>query len=482
MSEDHSNVSHESPKLKSSVLKVWPANQDEIPSKLVKTILESDGILQLNSKPNSKEAKKGSPTMNGYKLTALKKFSEDLQQDSSASEHEEEAKHEGQEIKEPKLKNLIKKEIPSEKVHEKISFIGTFHTEKYQLMKGYLDGSDKQLRLYYTRLEPFGNRIASICFIHGFGEHSGRFMEFADFFAKQGFVIHLIDLRGYGHSGGARANGSVEEFHHDVELLIRQANRNLPLFIYAHSMGASILTSLLIRNPYLHITGVILTSGLFAFPKERPMPWIKKAFVKIIGTHVEELMINASLNTTSLTQNNDNIIRIFQDRLMMPLVGVRNVKAILEMIEFNVPNASKFKYPCLIVHGNNDTVTNYRASVKLFKGIVGQEKQLEIFEDGFHELHLDDDREKLKLMVLEWMQKRLENSPKNLGEFNTLKVGLKDNNKYKKMILTAILMIVYFGFLKHFRGHKMYNTKLKLFLYPLFYLINIFFRRHGIRL
>jgi alpha-beta hydrolase superfamily lysophospholipase len=307
-------------------------------------------------------------------------------------------------------------------------------------------------------------------------------MEYADFFAKQGFVIHLIDLRGYGHSGGARANASVEEFHHDVELLIRQANRNLPLFLYAHSMGASILASLLIRNPYLHITGVIFTSGLFAFPKERPMPWIKKAFVKILGTHVEELMINASLNTTSLTQNNDNIIKIFQDRLMMPLVGVRNVKSILEMIEFVVPNASKFKYPVLIVHGNNDTVTNYRASVKLFKGIVGQEKQLEIFEDGFHELHLDDDREKLKLMVLEWMQKRLEKSPKNLGEFNSLRVGLKDNNKYKKMILTALLVIVYFGFLKHFRGHKMYNTKLKLFLYPLFYFINIFFRRHGIRL
>lgn len=49
--------------------------------------------------------------------------------------------------------------------------------------------------------------------IHGFGEHSGRFLhvfyiyyiyQLADFYAKGGFEVHLLDLRGFGYSGGAR--------------------------------------------------------------------------------------------------------------------------------------------------------------------------------------------------------------------------------------------------------------------------------------
>lgn len=40
--------------------------------------------------------------------------------------------------------------------------------------------------------------------IHGFGEYSGRFLDFSEFFVQKGYVVHLIDLRGFGFSGGAR--------------------------------------------------------------------------------------------------------------------------------------------------------------------------------------------------------------------------------------------------------------------------------------
>jgi len=113
-------------------------------------------------------------------------------------------------------------------------------------------------------------------------------------------VVHLIDLRGFGYknikdfplkwirfSGGARANASVTELHRDIEVLLRQASPNLPLFLYGHSMGAALVTSLLIRNPFIHISGVILTSGLFGFPKERNMPWVKRCFIKLAGDVLE---------------------------------------------------------------------------------------------------------------------------------------------------------------------------------------------------
>lgn len=60
---------------------------------------------------------------------------------------------------------------------DKSKFIGEIITENYRIMRGYLPGTDTHLRLYYTKLEPFGKKFASLCIVHGFGEHSGRFLD-----------------------------------------------------------------------------------------------------------------------------------------------------------------------------------------------------------------------------------------------------------------------------------------------------------------
>lgn len=59
---------------------------------------------------------------------------------------------------------------------DKSKFIGEFLTDNYKVMRGYINGAGNRLRLYYTRLEPLAKKLASLCIIHGYGEHSGRFI------------------------------------------------------------------------------------------------------------------------------------------------------------------------------------------------------------------------------------------------------------------------------------------------------------------
>lgn len=61
-------------------------------------------------------------------------------------------------------------------LEDKSKFVGEFLTDNYKVMRGYINGVGTQLRLYYTKLEPLGRKIASLCIVHGFGEHSGRFI------------------------------------------------------------------------------------------------------------------------------------------------------------------------------------------------------------------------------------------------------------------------------------------------------------------
>jgi alpha-beta hydrolase superfamily lysophospholipase len=61
----------------------------------------------------------------------------------------------------------------------------------------------------------------------------------------------------------------------------------LPLFVFGHSAGAALVASLLIRNPYLNISGVIFSSALFQFHKSRKIPLKKKIFLKLMANDLE---------------------------------------------------------------------------------------------------------------------------------------------------------------------------------------------------
>jgi Lysophospholipase len=70
----------------------------------------------------------------------------------------------------------------------------------------------------------------------------------------------------------------------------------------------------------------------------------------------------------------------------------------------------------LIIHGKEDTVTDYEASIKFYYKISTEHKDIKIFEDGYHEIHHDNDRELLHKFMLEFLQKRLQsNNLKNIG-------------------------------------------------------------------
>ena len=109
----------------------------------------------------------------------------------------------------------------------------------------------------------------------------------ADHFVREGFVVHLIDLRGFGFSGGTHGVAKIEELHDDIKLLLQQVDTNLPLFLYGHSIGASLVSSFLMRNKWIHISGVILTSAVFGFAQETKINWARKYFIRVFGSYFE---------------------------------------------------------------------------------------------------------------------------------------------------------------------------------------------------
>ena len=70
------------------------------------------------------------------------------------------------------------------------------------------------LKLYYQVWCP-DNPKAVLQIIHGFGEHSGRYLNVVNKLASGGYAVYINDLRGHGKSGGIRTH--VDYFDQYVE-------------------------------------------------------------------------------------------------------------------------------------------------------------------------------------------------------------------------------------------------------------------------
>lgn len=93
----------------------------------------------------------------------------------------------------------------------------------------------------------------------------------------------LIDLTGFGYSGGPRGCAVVEVLENDVITLLSQARPELPLFVYAHSMGGLATMKLLLERPALNVSGCVFTSPLLVMPKDRNISAAKLFIVKQLG-------------------------------------------------------------------------------------------------------------------------------------------------------------------------------------------------------
>jgi len=150
-----------------------------------------------------------------------------------------------------------------------------------------IDGTDI---FFYRWLPDEKNNIKAVLqIIHGMGEHSGRYKEFAQALTDAGFAVYSNDHRGHGKTGGTPGTFGhfadkggwelvISEIFKLTEI-IKQENPLKNIFIYGHSLGAFLAS----YNSLIHgkeIRGMIISGT-----KTTPGP------VENIGTLIAKMQI-----------------------------------------------------------------------------------------------------------------------------------------------------------------------------------------------
>src|SRR6056297_645530 len=202
--------------------------------------------------------------------------------------------------------------------------------------------------------EP-GQPRGTVVVAHGYFDHAGIWNHAISYFLEESFSVLIFDFPGHGLSGGATAD--IEDFSQYLEVLSYfqgYAHKNLakPVHLVGHSMGAGIITELVLKKGLEPGSCAVLIA-----PNIRSAKWrlsrVANAIVRPFVDAIPRIHRSSSHNEEFME------FREHSDPLQaekMPLRWFRQLVKWSKAMQSLEPRSSSVR----VIQGTDDGTTNWR--------------------------------------------------------------------------------------------------------------------------
>lgn len=265
-------------------------------------------------------------------------------------------------------------------------------------------GHELHRDLYAPPTKPVGG----VVMVHGLGDYMGRYKHLAEFFCSHGLVCSGIDLPGHGRSTGQR--GHIPSFEllanlldHEAGSLRERFGKDLPLGLFAHSMGGYVALDYLPRT---------LTDYQFAWlssPLIRPSANVRPGLMqlaRIFGRLVPRLPFRTGVRAEDcrLPDPVTGLARIPDPHLHRRVSAGFGTQMILR--EQAITQGVQDLHPhlrLLVTHGTEDRVCLTEYSRALYDSIPLENKRFVEVHGSLHE-PLHDHPERVFAEAAKWLE------------------------------------------------------------------------------
>lgn len=248
---------------------------------------------------------------------------------------------------------------------------------------GYFSSLDG-LKLFYRAW----NKSSDVCLIivHGIGEHSGRYQDFAALMQDSPISIFCMDLRGHGRSEGPRVFvNSFREYISDLEVFqafIANHYRKTKFILIGQSLGGLISTSTVLNNQSLWSALILMSPFFQVFGAHQMLSFL----AIILNSVVPKLVWHNPVMPAHLSHDQEEVNKYKNDPMIQRCITARLAREMFRDCAFVYNHASEIRLPVLILASGDDRVVCLKATKNFYKRISSQDKQLKVFEGSYHEL------------------------------------------------------------------------------------------------
>jgi len=260
------------------------------------------------------------------------------------------------------------------------------------------------LKLFAQVWKPSGETKAVINLVHGMGEHSGRYEQWATKLTEQGFAVVSFDLRGHGRSDGLLGHSpAYHALMNDIDLLFAKQKElfpSQPVFLYGHSLGGNLVLNYVLRR-VPNITGVIATSPWLRLNMQPPK--VLLFFAQLMRSIAPALSQNTNLDASFISRDANEVTRYKSDKLIHGKITVSMFLSIVEAGKWALNNAHLLTVKSLIMHGTGDKIASYKASQEFVEKSQNY-TELKLWSDAYHELHHEPERQQVFDYLVNWLK------------------------------------------------------------------------------
>jgi len=239
--------------------------------------------------------------------------------------------------------------------------------------------------------------IVIIC--HGFGEHSGAYIEHAQRLWQGGYASVILDQRGHGKppEDAKSWHGRIPDYQCFIDDIvsvteyIKDKTSGTPIAIYGHSMGGNIVANTLLRIPPEQAAGyfcAILESPWFDL--HEPPNLFTRCLIKFMNCIAPNFRHHRALKHDNLSGDEERIKLYSDDPYYHGYISVRMIVGVMNGCAYAMENAQRLPVRTYIAYADKECVVSKDAILE-FAAKAGDMVTVREYE-SFHAIYNDVNR------------------------------------------------------------------------------------------
>ncbi|OQS00120.1 lipase [Thraustotheca clavata] len=257
-----------------------------------------------------------------------------------------------------------------------------------------------------------------VIYLHGLNSHSGRITPFYRRSLNDGWIVGMMDFRGFGRSSGR--HGYIEDVDilaQDAVKFIKETKTKFPhykVFVLGTSMGALTLLHASIKLP----PGIVDSMIYHAPPVEISPNVLPSAPVEVLGRillyFIPKLPFLVPHSVHSNSPGRESVVEHSKDvdpNFYRGRLRIGTAYAMMQASIFMQENSSGITLPFLLIHGTADRVCAYDGSERFFAKASSTDKKLFAIPNGQHNLLQEEEQYKQLYLdtISNWIETRVKN-------------------------------------------------------------------------
>lgn len=270
------------------------------------------------------------------------------------------------------------------------------------------DGTELPLRAW---LPPGGMDAVRFIFIavHGFNDYSNFIKNSASYFSTRSIAVYSYDQRGFGNApvrGRWSSTGAMARDLQTLTRLVAHKHPGLPVYLLGHSMGGAVVMEAMADANRPEVAGAILVAP--AVWARATMPFYQPAALWLAAHTIPWFTVTGESLMRKACSNIEALRELGRDPLVIKKTRVDAIYGLQILMDAAYASAGTFSLKTLVLYGRHDEIIPPEPVLDVFRRFAAEpagQKELILYEEGYHMLLRDLQAEKVMADIVAWVNK-----------------------------------------------------------------------------